>query len=172
MDAEYEKTINNEFDYSNVVAKPMDIAKIVQYCDNIYNQFVMLLDEDEKRNEKLKYEFQSYNYKRCYGDGFTIYIKDKKYNSVSCKNYESFMKFIEEGKMKNLSSLEISLDLDFKRGMNDSLKSYDNSFNIVFRPYEISFIRTSNYNDESMNQIQNTINQLFSGFEVEDSIFC
>ena len=78
----------------------------------------------------------------------------------------------EAGKMKNLSSLEISLDLDFKRGMSNSLKSYDNSFNIVFRPYEISFIRTSNYSDESMDQIQNTINQLFSGFEVEESIFC
>ena len=81
MDVEYEKTINNEFDYSNVIANPMDIAKIVQYCDNIYNQFVILLDEDEKRNEKLKYEFQIYNYKRCYSDGFTIYIKDKKYNN-------------------------------------------------------------------------------------------
>ena len=31
---------NNEYDYSNIVPKVDSIAYLVQYCDNIYNQFL------------------------------------------------------------------------------------------------------------------------------------
>lgn len=59
--------INNEYDYSNSVPTVEFITYIVQYCDQIYNHFLNLIEQDEKKNERLKYEFQNYNYKKAIG---------------------------------------------------------------------------------------------------------
>ena len=59
IDEEVETTINNESDYSNIIASVDNIAYIVQYCDNVYSQFQQLVAEDEQKNERLKYEFKN-----------------------------------------------------------------------------------------------------------------
>lgn len=61
INEDIETTINNEFDYSNIVASVDNISYIVQYCDNVYSQFQQLVAEDEQKNERLKYEFKNYN---------------------------------------------------------------------------------------------------------------
>lgn len=170
---EVETNINNEFDYSNIIVGVENLAYIVQYCDNVYSSFKTLLDEDEKMNERLKYEFKNYDYKRTYGDNFEIRIRQKNYyNSTSCKNYNSFIDVVRQGQLKNVDALEIELNLDYKRGKSDELKNHENSFKITFKPYDIKFIRKSNYNEKNMNQIEENINAILKKFPTANSIFC
>lgn len=48
----------------NIVVGIENLEYIVQYCDNVYSHFKTLLDEDEKKNERLKYEFKNFDYKK------------------------------------------------------------------------------------------------------------
>ena len=68
--------------------------------------------------------------------------------------------------------MEIKLDLYYKRGKNDNLTDYENSFTIVFKPYEIIFARKSNHNEVNMNQIENNINEIMKKFPTANSVFC
>ena len=173
IDEEVETTINNESDYSNIIASVDNIAYIVQYCDNVYSQFQQLVAEDEQKNERLKYEFKNYNYKKSYGDTFEVKIRVKDhFTPISCTNYNSFNDAVSQGQLKNLDSLEIELNLDYKRGNNDSLKDHQNLFKISFKPYDIKLIRKSNHNEQNMNQIEENIKQLLNRFSVANTIFC
>ena len=168
---EEETIINNEYDYSNIIPKFENITYIIQYCAHIYSYFLKLLEEDENKNEKLKYEFKNYNYKKNYGEGFEVKIRQKNYNTISCKNYDSFVEALNNGQLLNIESLEINLNLNYRRGNIDSLKNHENSFKISFRPYDIKFIRKANHNEQNMNQIEENIKQILNKFPVENTIF-
>lgn len=168
-----EKVINNEYDYSNIVANIEHISYIVRYCDSIYSWFYQLILEDEQRNEKLKYEFKNYNYKKFYGNGFEVKIKQKEsYSTISYENYNTFEESLKLGQFNNIDLLEIELNLDYKRGNNDSLKEHKNLFKISFKPYDIKFIRKSNHNEQNMNEIEENIKQMLNKFQKINTIFC
>ena len=38
-----ETVINNERDYSNIIPIAENIAYLIQYCDQVYNQFLKLI---------------------------------------------------------------------------------------------------------------------------------
>lgn len=164
--------INNEYDYSNVVPLIECVSYLVQYCDSVYRQFMVLVEEDAKRNEQLKYDYQNYDYKKSYRDSFQVYIREKSYNNITCKDFASFQSAIKDGNVKNINSLEIKLDLYYGRGKNNSLVEYENSFTVIFKPYEITFARKSNHNEANMNQIEITIKDILNKFPVTNSIFC
>lgn len=170
---EVETTINNEFDYSNIIVDVEHLAHIIQYCDNVYSDFKTLLDENEKRNEKLKYEFQTFDYKKSYGNRLNIRISKKNYyNDTSCKSYNSFMDAVHQGQLKNIAALEIELVLNYRRGTNFEFNEHENYFKIYFKPYDIKFFRKSNYNEKYMNQIEENMNAILKKFQIADSIFC
>lgn len=172
INEEIETSINNEYDYSNIVASVDNISYIVQYCDSIYSQFQQLIAEDEQKNERLKYEFRNYNYKKSYGESFEVKIRQKNhYNTISCKNYNSFKDAVMQGQVNNIDALEIELNLDYKRGNSDSLKDYQNSFKVSFKPYDISFVRKANHNEFNMNDIEENIKQMLNKFSVANTIF-
>lgn len=98
----------------------------------------------------MKYEFKNYNYKKSYGEGFEVKIRQKNYNTISCKNYNSFIETVNNGQTLNVDGLEIDLRLDYKRGKKDNLNNHENSFNITFKPYEIKFVRKANYKETDM----------------------
>lgn len=168
---EQEIVINNEYDYSNIVAEVENIAYLVQYFENTYNQFLKICEEDEKRNEPLKYEFQNYNFKNYYST-FAVNIRMKTYNNVTCNSLESFVETVKKGQVNNISCLEIAMELNYQRGSNDNKKKHENSFKIIFKPYDIIFARKSNYNEENMNQIEKNINEMLKKFKVANSVFC
>ncbi len=169
---EKEVVINNEFDYSNILPTSDYISNLVQYCDNVYNDFLKLLAEDEKKNEPLKYEYKSYEYHRSFGEHFEIHIYEKAYNNITCKDYHSFMDAVNKGQLKAVRNLTIGLDLDYQRGTNANLIKHENSFTIIFRPYEIKFARKSNFKDADMDQIEEKINGILKEFPKANSIFC
>lgn len=51
-------------------------------------------------------------------------------------------------------------------------KEHENLFKISFNPYNIVFIRKSNYADSSMDNIENVINEILKKFSVQNTIFC
>ena len=163
--------IDKVFDYSNCLPTVENITYLIKYLEQIYNQFLQAIKEDEEKNERLKYEFKKYNYKRNFGERFEISINEKSYNTIRCTTTESFTKTVDEGKVKNLRSLEIQLDLDYSRGNYDDLKKHDNSFIITFKPYEITFQRKSNYNENNMEVIEKEINEILKQFPTAETIF-
>lgn len=163
---------NNVYDYSTIIATSDVITHLVQYCDNVYKNFILLVDEDEKRNEQLKQGFKNYNYKKSYGERFVVYIREKNYNTITCKDFDAFQSAVNNGNLTNVKSLEIKMELDFIRGKGNELINHENSFNITFKPYEITFTRKSNHNEEKMNQIENDIRDIFSKFQTVNTIFC
>ncbi len=171
---EREIEISNEFDYSNIVAEIQSISYLVQYCDALYNQLLKLMSIDEEKNEKLKYEFKNYEYKKTYDTKFEVTIRKKEYSlpNLNCKSYQSFIEAINSGHLKNIVSLTIELNLSYRRGKEMSLNEYQNNFKISFKPYDIKFIRKSNHNEIYMNQIENNINEILKMFKTQDSIFC
>ena len=62
--------------------------------------------------------------------------------------------------------------MDFRRGRESNLEEHENTFIIKFEPYDITFARKSNYNDQIMNQIEDQINQILQKFPIANSIFC
>lgn len=164
--------INNEFDYSNIIPTVEGITFLIQYIYSEYERFLALLLEDEKNNEPLKPEFKHYNYKKCYAERFSVCIRKKTYDYITCNDFPTFQSAVKSGNLINIASLEILMELDFKRGIGNDLKEHNNSFKIVFKPYAITFVRKSNHNEIRMSQIENNINSILKQFNVANSIFC
>jgi len=164
--------INNEYDYSNSLPTIEAVSYLVQYCDNVFKQFTALVDADEKRNEPFKQEYKNYNYKKSYGERLEIYIREKSYNSIVCKDFASFQSAVNDGNLKNVSSLEIKMDMDFRRGSGNDLKDHENSFAIIIKPYEITFARKSNHSELQMNKIETQIKEILNKFQTVNTIFC
>ena len=173
MDYSNEKSIiNNEYDNSNILPAIEYITYLAEYCDGVYKQFIKMTEEDEEKNKQFKQEYKEYNYKKNYGASFEISIREKSYNNINCEDIQTFKTAIADGNLKSVNGLDIKLDLDFKRGKGDNLEEHDNSFSILFKPYEIKFARKSNHNDGQMNQIENNINEILKKFPIANSIFC
>lgn len=164
--------IHHEYDYSNIVPRIEAITYLVQYCENIYKQFLTLIEEDKKRNESLKFEFRNYHYKRSYREKFEVYIREKNYNYISCKDFTMFQNVIDQGNLNNVNSLEIRLCLDYKKGREGNLVSFENSFIVSFKPYRITFDRKANHNEEQMTKIEENIKNILDQFSVVNTIFC
>ncbi len=164
--------INNEYDYSNIVPAVDAISYLVKYCDQINTQLKKLTDEDEEKNKQFKPEYKEFMYKKSYSEQFEVYIREKSYNNITCKDYDSFISAVKNGNLNHVSSIDIKLCLDFYRGKGEQLEEHENSFIVLFRPYDIKFIRKSNHNDPNMNQIEQQINAILRQFPVANSIFC
>lgn len=164
--------VNNEFDYSNVLPTIECVKYLVQYCDNTYKQLLNLVEQDEEKNKQFKPEYKEYNYAKSYGARFEVYIREKSYNNITCKDYNTFETAVNNGDLKNILGLEIKMELDFKRGNGNNLEEYNNSFVILFNPYDIKFARKSDHIESNMNEVENQINNILKSFPVANSIFC
>lgn len=166
-----ESIINNEFDYSNAIVNVDYVLYLVQYCDQLFKQLLAKQAEDEEKNKQFKPEYKEYMFKKKYSQGFEVYIYEKSYNNISCKDFASFKTAVDDGNLKNVTQVSIKLDLDFERGKDNNYEQHENSFTIIFKPYEITFARKSNYNDPNMNQIENQINEIMKKLPVANTIF-
>lgn len=172
LNEEKETIINNEFDYSTCIASFENIGYLIQYCEAIYNNFTKLVQEDEEKNERLKEEFKNYTYHKSYSMGFEVIIRLKSFESIRYKDYQSYFESYKTGNISNISSLQIEMSLDYRRGMSNSLKEHENKFKISFKPYEIKFGRRSNYNEANINSVENSINEILKKFPSVNTIFC
>lgn len=163
--------INNENNYSDILPTAETVAYLVNYCDKVYKDFVSLLEEDEKKNEQYKLEYKNYMYKKSYADRFEVTIRNKNYNNITCKSYDMFLSAIEDGNVKNVQSITINLELGFKRGKERDFEEHENEFKIEFKPFDTTFVRKSNHNDPSMNNIEEKIKMILERFPTMNTIF-
>ena len=112
MEFDKEVKINNEFDYSNIVADVELISYLIQYCESVYNNLLKLISYDEEKNDKLKYEFRNYEYKNVFDNQFLVSIEENTsyYNVSKCKSYQNFIDEVNNGKLKNVKSLIIDIN--------------------------------------------------------------
>ncbi len=168
-----EKQINNEYDYSNIIPDVQSISYLVQYCDSLMQYLMRMIAEDEERNERLKYEYREYQYKKTFDTGFTITISENNVIShLECNSYESFLELVNTGHLSNVKKLTIKLNLSYKTGKEGNLKKHENLFLISFAPYEITFSRKSNFYNSNMNEIEKNINEILKKFGIQNTIFC
>ncbi len=162
----------HEYDYSNVVPEIQTISILAQYAYKQYDNLVKLFNENEERNEKLKLEFQNWEYKKSFSATCEVKIYNKDfYNIITCKSYESLIDVFNNN-LNNVRKLEIYLDLSFRRGNELDLIEHKNLLNVSFEPYNIKFLRKSNFTDVNIDNIENEINQLLKKFRVQNTIFC
>lgn len=166
------ETINNEYDYSNILPTVEAISYLIQYLDNVYKNFKKRISEDKEKNKQFKEQYKEYMYKKAFSENFEIHIYEKNYNNISCTNYQDFAILAKDNKINRLNSLQIRMCLDFGRGKSENIEKHENEFKIVFKPYDITFIRKSNHNDPSMNNIEEQIKAILNQFQVSNSIFC
>lgn len=172
---ENKKIINPQYDYSNIVPDKEHIKILVQYCFAVYNQLLKLFEENEKKNERLKPEYKNYEYKKHYETGIEIISKERAKagefigSTFTFKDFKTFIDYID--RKPKLDSLKISLNLSFKRGQEYENTEHLNSFKISFEPYNITFTRKSNCEDESMDQIEHYIKSVLDRFNIQDTIF-
>lgn len=159
---EKDNTINHIFDYSNAVPTKDSISHLVKYCDSVYEHYLWLLKEDDKKANK------HYSYQKKYVLFLDVRIKDKKFNTIICNSYASLKKAILDDNLDNVDSMEIRLNLDYKK--NDII--YNNLFTILIKPFNLKFIRKSSSNQLEMNVIENNINEILKRFQIINSIFC
>lgn len=169
-----EVQISNEYDYSNIVPDISSVSYLVQYCNSLFQYFMNLMTEDEAKNERLKYEYREYSYKKLYDTNFSIIAKDagSVLAKAEYKNYESFSTAIAEGHINHLGKLIIELNLSYSSGKDGALVKHENKFCITFAPYDIKFSRSSNMKDSNMDEIENNINEILKKFNVQNTIFC
>lgn len=170
-----EREISNKYDYSNIIVNAENVGLLIQGCEALYNQLMNLINEDEKRNEMLKYELRNYNYKKNYNTGFNVNAIDKERGyrgMLEFDSYEKYNKAVQDKLIIGIEKLTITLNLSYKAGHNDSLVEYSNEFIMIFEPYNIRFERKSNHDEEYMNQVEEYINKMFNIFPVQNTIFC
>lgn len=165
--------INNEYDFSNLIPTIENILPLVKYCNSVYDEFIRLCAEDAEKNERLKKEYKRYQYFKMVGTDFKIYVRGKLlYQSTNCLDYNHFMNMVKTNQITNIRSLKISLILNYKSGNYDNFEEHLNSFEINFEPYNIKFIRNSNYMEYNMAKIEANIYNYLTSVETKNTIFC
>ncbi len=166
------QVINNTYDYSNVLARINDISFLAEYLSKVFSEFNKLVEEDEEANKRYRQEYRRYMYKKNYGTGFEVYFAGEECKSTICNDIESFKSLISNGGVRNIRHLQIKLNLNYGRGSGFNISNHENSFIIEFRPYDIKFLRKSNYKDSNMDYIESSIINILNQFKAENTIFC
>lgn len=172
MNQNTQSVVNNEYDYSNCLPTIECVTYLVKYMSDVYDNFLKLQMEDEENNKQFKPEYKEWKYKKSYGEKFEIYIKEKTYNNLTCKDFASFQSAVADGNLKNITGMTIKMDIDYKRGIGEKLDEYENSFYVSFEPSNITFARKSDHIESDMNQIENNIKAILEKFPILNTIFC
>ena len=160
-------TIKNEHEYTDKIVNSYSIGVLSNYCESIYKAFLDLCKHDEKMNKELSYEKRSYHYKKK-NVSFEIYAVDKELNHYSFETYNAYINSINIGNLDDVNSLSLKLNLSYSKGRNGGLEDYINEYEIMFKPYSIIVERTSNHKDESMDQVEESINNIIEKLPSEN----
>lgn len=166
-----EQLINNEFDYSNAIINKESLLYIAKNIDSIFQKMKSIYEEDRIKNEQLKTEYKNHDFKDRHSKlQYSLKLKDIYCSEI--ESYEALEIAVKDGKFDNIEYFNIILELDYSRGKGDNLTKLENTFKLVFKPYEITFTRKSNYNDLLMQQVEESINNSLKQLNTLNTVFC
>ena len=94
------KNVINEFDYSNILPTNDYIFFLVQYLEMVCNKYLKLINDDEEKNKKVKYEFRDYKYGKMYSETeLRVLIYDKGFECIKCSDFKSYKHCIRFSKL-------------------------------------------------------------------------
>ena len=169
-----EKNISRTYDYSTVIVDTNLVTYLVQLCEDAYKRLLKTTELEKEKNEKLKSEFQNYQYKKHYSMGLSIRAVEasNEYSSFEIKDFEHYNELLNNNKINNLKSFKIDLNLSFERGSGYETVIHKNEFEITLKPYDIKVSRISDFEDEGINSIENMIVNAFNDYPKVNTIFC
>ena len=159
--------IREEKDYSNKVIDTDSLLILADKFQKLYNRMEQVFNDEETRAQN---NGGLYKYKKdCSKLIYEIVYKN--YSSVKCTNYEEFYQVAKDNKLKNVSTLNFVLIINYNRGYSNKLEKINNEFCIIFNPFDVKSRRISTENDKNMDQIAQIINMELEKFTTADSIF-
>ncbi len=162
--------INEQKDFTNLLAVREYVDDLVKNCASLYESFAKTVKEDEEKNEPLKPEFREYKFKHNYKDKFQVIV----FSDGSSKFYEDYANYsvaANGGGLQGVSSLEIRLNLSYKSGKEGGFIDHDYEFRIKFEPGKTSFKYTANFDDPAINGIRDKLLEKLEAFPVTNTIF-
>lgn len=162
-------------DFSSSIVTAESILNIAYVLEEEYQKMMKLFEEEEIQNKKLKPEYQEYKYKKGFTRlSFVFYYNDRHVRE-EVDSYETMYKLYQKGKMENISNVLMVCNLDYSsvkgKNINDR-KRKENKIEIIFKPYDIKLIKTSNTKEPLIDSIYNRLTSEMRKMKVESTIFC
>lgn len=159
--------VREEKDYSNKVIDSDSLLVLADKFQKLYNRMEKVFNDEETRAQN---NGGLYKYKKdCSKLIYEIVYKN--YSSVKCASYEEFYQVVKDNKLKNVSTLNFVLIINYNRGYSNKFEKINNEFCIIFNPFDVKSRRISTENDKNMDQIAQIINMELEKFTTADSIF-
>ena len=71
----------------------------------------------------------------------------------------------------DIHSTKIEVNYDYGVGKDNQINDHHNEFKLSFEPYEIVFTRVSDHDNETMNEIEETVKRKMNEFLYYETIF-
>ncbi len=166
------QTINHVYNYNNAVPMLDYVLDVCKYLDAKYRELEALVAQDEVKNQDLKYEYREYSHKKAYSAGYTIYFYSKTQRSVpAAHSYAELEQMKNSGLLKQLRRMTIEVNYDYGVGKDNQINGHHNEFKLSFEPYEIVFTRVSDHDNETINEIEETVKRKMNEFLYYETIF-
>ena len=163
--------VNHEHLYPNLLPVREYVENLASFCERAYKVLEKKADEDEQKNASIEYSQQEYVYKKSFGAGFKVHLYTNANVSLDYETADSLLAASRDGRLNDVSMLVIRLDLDFSRGKNNAFEDHNNEFEISFRPFDVKFLRNSNYVDPDMDKLEDEIVKILEDFPFMKTIF-
>lgn len=126
------------------------VEDIVKNCFALYDSFKKTMDEDEKKNEQLKFEFRNYNYYHSYADCCKVHAYGIGISN-DYEDYQTFVSALNGGLIQGINELKITLNLSFRTGTHEHFVDHNHEFKITFKPEITTIVYEANFDDATMN---------------------
>ena len=162
-------------DFSSSIVTAEAVLNIAYALEEEFQKMMKLFEEEEIQNKKLKPEYQEYKYKKGFTRlSFVFYYNDK-HAREEVDSYETMYKLYQKGKLENVSNILMVCNLDYSsmKGKNlQSRKRFENKIEIIFKPYDIKLIKTTNTKEPLIDNIFKRLIEEMQKMKVENTVFC
>ena len=170
-----DEIIKTQEDFSSSIVTAEAVLNIAYALEEEYQKMMKLFEEEETQNKKLKPEYQEYKYKKGFTRlSFVFYYNDK-HSREEVDSYETMYKLYQKGKLENVSNIIMVCNLDYSSMKGKSMqgrKRFENKIEIIFKPYDIKLIKTSNTREPLIDNIYKRLIEEMRKMKVENTVFC
>ncbi len=120
--------------YLNLLAVKEYVDDLIKYCEEQAKSLQQKIEQDEQKNEQLRYDYQDYLYHSMFSTGLTIRAYDDHLRSLEYKDFASYQ--AAQSTLSSLRFLNIELNLDYRSGKNAEMIDHTHHFPSLLCFYE------------------------------------